>query len=177
MLALALFIGEICSNCFSKTFRKESSTDKESLAVPVESVAVESEAARSPILFFWSATHAWLTSSMDPPYSFSSRTSQNCSLATPWSKLRTRSWLSAPGSSIWILPEPAIRWMLGWEVPKRSIRVLKMLKERSMAFSTSVSIISRISASVDSKEILPRFAAVANTALNALPGLFFCHAA
>ena len=174
MLALAELRGSICSNCFSNTFLKESSTDRESVAV--ESVAVES-ASTVAVLFFWSATQAWLISSIDPPYSLSSSTSQNCNLATPWSKLRTRSWLSAPGSSVWILPEPAIRWMFGWEVPKRSIRVLKMLKERSMAFSTSVSIISRISASVDSKEILPRFAAVANTALNALPGLFFCHAA
>ena len=93
--------------------------------------------------------------------SLASATSQNSSLATPCKSFLTLSGLSTPGSSICILPVPWSLWILGCDVPNLSILVLKILKDLSIALSTSLFIISIISSSVESKPILPLFETVA----------------
>ena len=103
--------------------------------------------------------------------SFSSDTSQNSNFATPCNNFLTLSGLSTPGNSIWILPVPCNLWIFGWDVPNLSILVLKMLKDLSIALSTSSLIMSKISESEESNPILPLLETVAK-----IWAKFFCGA-
>ena len=133
----------VSDNCLSSSLAKSS---------PSNAVSVVSGALA---VFFAcaSATNRLFTDSSSARYSFTSATSQNCNFATPCSRFLTLSGLSTPGNSICILPEPCILWMY-WDVRTYLPFVLRILNERSMAFSTSVSMILRMSVSEVSREIL-----------------------
>ena len=99
--------------------------------------------------------------------------SQNSSFADPCNSLRTRSGSVTPGSSIRILLVPSCNWMFGEVTPNLSIRVRRILNERSIASFDSAVRKERTFALLELILILAEFSLVANKGARLAFGLIF----